>query len=716
MKIPTMLLHRVLLDVGLQVSDTIDLDYKEICSRYEHEGMSFLTITLPTLDDTLLRGLSNGRLTPSDFMGFRPYRKGGSLPALLSGFFRRVFNTDGSILDEPDVCAIFAIRQVTRLFKKVELPCSKPRIKAAYERYVSNDRGVDWRRHREPVDTGLFSSICGFLWSDLEDYSETLFCHPGIFGSGATAERKKRNERYSVTEWPVRAENCFPSSYHAVHREDSEALASLKYLSAEQEQPVRVVQVPKTLKTPRTISVEPSYMMLMQQSVAKPLMVYLESNRFGFKSIRFVDQSINNRLARLGSTDGSLATIDLKDASDLVDFDLVQNIFRGPCPTFLNLISDCRSTVAKLPDGTIISLKKFASMGSALCFPIESMVFFTIVLYALVKKSGKVPSRHLLRKLSKDVAIYGDDIIVKSTMAPVVMETLEDFGLKVNRDKSFFTGLFRESCGGDYYNGVDVTPAYVRRWDDTGRLRSADLKVAYIALSNTFYMKGLWHACQFLRSGISLRIPNSIPLSRHPIGVLHYISFIRSDNLSYDNRLHGYRVKGMRVRTRKEPDSPSDLGGFLYRAFQPKTFREELSELKYHLSRPPAKGNLSRVFGRRSDDLNIPRSNELHYEPDFVRFDQIQASSELDLEREGNQSSSIRRSGDSPFGVSYSELLRECSPKAHGKLFQWALGYSSMGSFSHLAVRGGTSLELSERPHALCLKRGWTASLAGLNW
>jgi hypothetical protein len=327
MKKPTMLLQRVLLDVGLQLTDTIDLDYREICSRYEKEGMSFLTITLPRLDDALLKGLAVGHLTPNDFVGFRPWKRGGSLPALLQGFFRRVFSSDGSILDEPDVDAIFAIRQVTRLFKKVELPCSKQRIKAAYERYITNDREVDWRSHKRPLDAGLFTSICGYLWSDLEDFSEILYCHPGIFGIGATSEREKRNSRYSVRSWPVRAETSFPASYHAVLREDSDALMGINFHTEEQELPVRVVQVPKTLKTPRTISVEPSYMMLMQQSIAKPLMVYLESKRFGFKSIRFTDQSVNNDLARLGSIDGSLATIDLKDASDMVDLDLVRSIF-----------------------------------------------------------------------------------------------------------------------------------------------------------------------------------------------------------------------------------------------------------------------------------------------------------------------------------------------------------------------------------------------------
>jgi hypothetical protein len=34
----------------------------------------------------------------------------------------------------------------------------------------------------------------------------------------------------------------------------------------------------------------------------------------------------------------------------------------------------------------------------------------------------------------------------------------------------------------------------------------------------------------------------------------------------------------------------------------------------------------------------------------------------------------------------------------------------------HLSAKYGASLYTSDRPHALCLKRGWTASQAGLDW
>lgn len=525
MKKPTELLGVVLLNEGFYTKLAVERDLREIEDRFEHEGLSFLTITLPVLSDALERGLSEGRITPIFFPGFKVRKRGGSLPALLQGFFMRVFDQDGWLLDSPCIDSIRAIRQVTRLFKKVELPCSSARVKQAFERYETNDQCVfsssDWSH----ANTVLLHSVAGYLWSDLEDLSGALYCAPGVFGSGATAERYSINERISINQWPSRSEPSFPSSYHASHSEcDTYSFDGIEYLSEEDEQPVRVVQVPKTLKTPRIISVEPSYMMLQQQSIAKPIMDYLESERFPHNSIRFSDQSHNRDMARVGSLDGSLATIDLSDASDLVSNDLVKNIFKV-CPTFLDFIQDCRSRRAILPNGTILSLRKYASQGSAMCFPIEAMCFFTIVLSSLVKQSGKRLSKSLLTELSAKVSVYGDDIIVPAETAPDVMALLEAFGLRINHNKSFTTGFFRESCGGDYYKGVNVTPTYCRKWDFSGNTQDASVVSSYVSLSNQLYWKGLWHASQYIRTHLDgIFGQQAIPVSNVGTGFLSFSS------------------------------------------------------------------------------------------------------------------------------------------------------------------------------------------------
>lgn len=606
MKRPTMLLDRVLLDAGLQVNVAVERDIVEIRRRFEHEGMSFLTITLPTLCDALDQGLAQGRFTRPP--GFKSWGKRGNLPALLAGFFKRVFNEDTSLANEPCIDAIRAIRQVTRPFKKVELPCSGARVAAGYRRYVDNDESL-----ANPVSyPASIRRIAGYLWTDLDVLAERIYCSPGIFGTGATAERSRFNERHHVRSWPERAESYFPLAFHSSHREDDvEAFNSIDVHPPERERPVRVVQVPKTLKGPRTISVEPSYMMLMQQSVAKPLMDYLESDQFGMYSIRFADQAVNRELARDGSVSGSLATIDLSDASDLVSQDLVAHLFEGSAPTFLAMIEACRSTRAKLPDGSVRTLKKFASMGSALCFPIEAMVFFTVVLSAMVDLSGKPVSKRLLRSLSARVAVYGDDIIVPTETASTVIEYLEACGLRVNRDKSFYTGHFRESCGGDYFQGHDITPVYLRQWDDSGNSRDASLIASWVSFSNQLYLKGYWHAAQYVRDIVEKRVRTSLPRTRGPCGGLTFASCLYDTKLRWDPVRHGYRVSTYVLRPRQQVDRVESVRAGMLAHFSSR-----------HLA--DARSDISRDMAFRAtvlDESQYDHAREIRLPLDFHQFD-----------------------------------------------------------------------------------------------
>lgn len=573
---PTMLHEQILHNVSICINVAVKRDIEVIRHRFGHEGMSFLTITLPSLCDGLDQALALGRLTASMFQGFKPWRRHGNLPAFMVGFFKRVFQEDGSLLADPCIDSIRAIRQVARFQKKVELPCSAARREAAFERYRTNDESID--------STASFDSLVGiiasYLWSDLEILSERFYCSPGIFGSGATAEKYGFNERHTIKEWPERGEHCFPLAYHGSHFEgDEDSFAGIRILDERAERPVRVVQVPKTLKTPRTISVEPSYMMLRQQSIAKILMDYLEGDGFPFKSIRFTDQTVNNSMAREGSLDGSLATIDLSDASDLVSNNLVSFIFKS-CPTFHEYIDSCRTRVAQMPDGSFINLKKFASMGSAMCFPIEAMVFFTITLSAMVHHSGKRPSHNLLRRLAAKTAVYGDDIIIPTETADTVIEWLEAHGLRVNQNKSFTTGFFRESCGGDYYKGADITPVYSRQLDTGVNTRDPDILLASVSLSNQFYMKGMWHVSQYMRDHVEKVLRRTLPRSRIPIGGLSWASYLYDTKLRWDANRCSWRVKSLKAIPRRTTDEPGSVRGAMLRAFG----NQHLSEFRKDLN------------------------------------------------------------------------------------------------------------------------------------
>jgi len=354
-------------------------------------------------------------------------------------------------------------------------------------------------------------------------------------------------------------------------------MSGITLLKEDQELPVRVVTVPKTLKTPRIIAVEPSYMMLRQQQVAKFMMTYLE-REYRFKgAIRFTDQTVNRDRARRGSIDGSLATIDLSDASDLVSNDLVKRIFKV-APSFLEMIQAARSNAAKVPGFGTVSLNKYASQGSALCFPIEAMVFYTIVVASVLKFQGVLPSTRRIADITAKVSVYGDDIIVPSETAEFVMDALETYGLKVNQEKSFHTGLFRESCGGDYYAGVDITPVYVRQWTNKLSNKTFQPLVAAISLSNQLYMKGYWDVAQAVRNHVERAVG---PLARttSPIGVLTWASVCFNTSLRWDVDLHCFRVRGPAVSTKRARDPLQDVRGCMFYTFQ----REGIGEIHRNL-------------------------------------------------------------------------------------------------------------------------------------
>jgi hypothetical protein len=222
-------------------------------------------------------------------------------------------------------------------------------------------------------------------------------------------------------------------------------------------------------------------------------------------------------MALMGSTDGKTATIDLSEASDRVSLALVEELF-GFNPSFIRYLKLSRSRFVQTEDDELILLNKFASMGSALTFPIESMVFMTLVVTVLCRMRGDFRRKTVksYRRRSGTLSIYGDDIIIPVDAYPNVVQSLTSLGMKVNSSKSFSTGKFRESCGVDAYEGRVVTPSYARAYLPESRANSNSL-VKASELRNQLYERfGLIRAVSYLDSLIGRivkypEIPHGMP-------------------------------------------------------------------------------------------------------------------------------------------------------------------------------------------------------------
>lgn len=545
MKRPTMLVEAILRQLSLDLDLSVERDIERIRYRCEHEGLSFLTITLPQLSDALERGIETGTFTcPSSFA------RHGRLPRFLGGFFKRVFNKDGRLLDEPCPFTIGGIRQVSRFFKKLKLGCSPRRNAEAIQHFIEVEGEL---RRMTPFierEDNVLDKISGILWSQVfpePDYLDFV-CH---HGPGVTADRLLSNDRWRIRYWPQRSELTFPSDLHCYPNYGIAAAAGgmregdicengVKYLELREEPPVRVVFVPKTQMTPRVIAIEPSHMQYIQQSIKDYSYTVLETHPLTRDSVRFTRQDANQRLAYKASKDRRLATLDLKDASDRVHLHLVQRIFKTS--GLLEYLEDARSLHATLPNGTNIVLTKYASMGSALCFPVESMVFYTLVQSAMHILDGRRPSSRSIRRYSRMIDIYGDDIIVPVEYTDFVVKYLESYALKVNVSKSFKASAFRESCGADFFDGVPVNPIYAREVPyDNSRRWEANTIISWNATADLFYMRGQWIVAQAIRDMLRRVVKRTIPKARKPGSGLSHLSFLFDTHCHYDRELHCWK-------------------------------------------------------------------------------------------------------------------------------------------------------------------------------
>jgi hypothetical protein len=499
--------HVVLQDLGDRCSVSTSRDAKTVTARTENEGLSFLGITLSKFGKDFQKSLDRGFVDHDDFAGFQRSR---GLPRFLGGFLDLVFCRETGVgLDSPSIAAISALHQFTMMWAKIEIPCSDTRIKAAYAGYIEceqelrasdlalpADSMADFVRIGRMLFRGLFSELDRQIWN-----LELTPKH----GPGKTAERLSSNSKYSQSEWTERLDRVFPlGDYLFPNPGWYQYYQDVQILEPGNERPVRVITVPKTLKAPRIIAIEPTCMQYTQQAILESITEYIHGDDLLRSILGWLDRTPNMVLAQQGSRDGTLATLDLSEASDRVSNQQVRALLAN-WPHLFEAVDACRSRKADVDGHGEIRLAKFASMGSALTFAMEGIVFTTLVFLGIEKALNTTMTPALVREFMGRVRVFGDDIIIPEQMTQSVIDSLEMFGLKVNRDKSFWTGKFRESCGGDYYDGHDISLVRVRQLFPTSRKQHVSELVATVSLRNHLFDRGMEKAVEYL-DGIIMKV------------------------------------------------------------------------------------------------------------------------------------------------------------------------------------------------------------------
>jgi hypothetical protein len=543
--------EEVFRDVGRILAVNLADDLLTLKGRVACEGIAFLSVKLPDLARALERGLAAGALVsiPSSFKKVR----GTMLPAFLQGCFTKLFERDGTLRESADPRYVWGIREIGYLWRKYNLPYSTKQLMESMKKFVDlnvslPDGDHSCLSHSNDLERGVMlrtaAGLIGEVLHSVDLRSVIPRNGPGACNNPLIQRQSDKHD--CVREFDEKLEAVYPlnqlfsPSFACLRSKYSRALPEWGG-TPQNEEPVKkstgnsqcrspypqgvnhgsrtidreskVCPVAKDSGGPRLIGEENSELQAIQQGQRRILQGHFEHHPLTRGHLNFGDQSVNRRLALIGSIDGLQATLDQSSASDRVSVWLVR-LLMEKVPDVLECLEASRSTHALLPQyeyntklGFVevepkrIELKTFSMMGSGVCFVLESLVFWSLTVAALETTCG-ISRQAALRC----TYVYGDDIIVPALYATKVMEALELCYLKFNKNKSFSEGLFRESCGLDAYKGLEVTPLRIKsRLPET--IADANSIVAWVKYANQFEARNMWASAEWIRKYLRERIP-----------------------------------------------------------------------------------------------------------------------------------------------------------------------------------------------------------------
>ena len=530
-------------------------DLARLQTIIDRNELWFFTTFLPTFSKHLTRCLDEGIFLPFPGPHMRP-KKGCVYPRLFSGLTEMIFYDNGVLREDTDSNPLLFLQTLCVCMKKLRMNCDDSTVRRTVESFVQVEEGVrhhtlNWGDGLLRHDRGLsiVGDDCCTRGSETAGLFDKLHaCHPALlphfgaiqsvadrifsrFGSpfdreleprhgpGAISDRSNNASKYQFHNWPEKLEQCFPAAVFGLPNASywlQPVLGSDRRLRFRRAAVTsRLLAVPKTQKGPRLIAAEPVANMWMQQALLYFIADGIASSPLS-NCIDLRDQTKSGSLALKASLTKSHATIDLSDASDRLSCWLVERLFRSNfdlLQAFNAVRTDVLSIDSKESKGKefpkLIKLKKFSTQGSALTFPVQTIVYACIVIGVLIEESKKRVNAKTIAWASKEVRLFGDDIIVPNSITGKVVECLEALGFKVNTSKTFSKGDFRESCGVDGWKGDNVTPPYVLEPYDRAKPGSV---ASLVECCNNFYMKGFWHTAELLKSTIPSDIVKRLPV------------------------------------------------------------------------------------------------------------------------------------------------------------------------------------------------------------
>lgn len=371
-----------------------------------------------------------------------------------------------SIDSTPTQVAAYNLRDsLLKKFNSSDEP-SQSACRAALEKFLAvNKRCEDWQY--EPVFTkdeeliGEVKNVLDEFWCVgglcplVSDFRE-LYTR-GRAGPGASLLARGTDFYTKMFDSPLSATRGLPEIWeHCVQMDDRHFLAEARRLYVHGTTVVdssKYSFVNKTVTIARGICTEPTINMWFQLGLGS----ILEDRLAAFFGIRLDQQpDLNRALAYAGSVDGGIATIDLESASDSLSTKMLDYMLPKGLMAFLRILR-CPETT--LPTGNKLALNMVSTMGNGFTFPLQTMLFACVVRGV---NNWHRKSRKAVRLDRTNFGVFGDDIICPVSIERDVIRVLNLLGFVVNTTKSFVEGPFRESCGADFFNGVNVRGVYIK--------------------------------------------------------------------------------------------------------------------------------------------------------------------------------------------------------------------------------------------------------------
>lgn len=401
------------------------------------------------------------------------------------------------------------------------------------------------------------SSLC---LQQLDEFLEL----EGKHGPGAVAEGLKANQKWNaILPRLVDLDERFSDiGYDTVFGLHADNIREAGFSDVQSCERARLVCVPKTFTSLRTITVEPGVNQFLQQAYNAHLRKEIERCRVMSTCLALTTQLPNQDLAIEGSLTGDWVTVDLSSASDLLSTELVEAAFAHR-PRFLSGIMSCRTPEVEIGNTNLV-LKKYAGMGNATTFPVQSYCFALIALCSMIK-DNQVVTFGLLERLARRVRVFGDDIIIRTEHYPEFAKWIESCGLRINHSKTFATGNFRESCGVDAYKGIKVTPIYLR-FDPTTIATDTSSFISVLSTCNQLWLDCMYATSDALRT--MLDKVRTLPLvGRDTPGLGYHTHQNLCERQRWSATLHRYEVRTyvpIPVREKDEIDGYAALMKFYH--------------------------------------------------------------------------------------------------------------------------------------------------------